>query len=305
MRRARLVPLLLSLLSFGSLGFGQTYQGGVRGAVRDATGVIPGASVLLTNAATRQTRQTMTNDVGQFVLPNLPPGVYSLSVQVDGFKPYVQSGIEIRVSDFHVIDVPLELGGIEESVVVTGDTPLIDTANASLSASLEADEMVVLPTPARNPFFLAITTPNVVPTGAPQFQRMQDQNATSALTIGGGPVRGNNYTLDGVPITDLGNRAVIIPSMEAIEEVKVQVSTYDAEMGRTGGGVFNTVHRRGTNDWGGSALVQSRPKWAQGQLYFEKQAEEPKADSYYWLWGGSFGGVIVPDKTFFWASTEG
>jgi hypothetical protein len=93
--------------------------------------------------------------------------------------------------------------------------------------------------------------------------------------------------------------------MEAIQEVKVQVSTYDAEMGRTGGGVFNTFHRRGSNPWNGSALVQNRPNWGQGQLYFEKEAGTPKADSYYWLWGGSFGGPIVKDKPFFWASTEG
>ena len=297
--------LLLSVAATTSLASAQTYQGGVRGAVRDATGVIPGAAVTLTNSGTNQVRQATTNAVGQYVLANMPPGVYALSVHVDGFKTYEQSGIEIRVQDFHVIDVRLEIGTLEETVVVTGETPLIDTANASVGSSLEAAEMVVLPTPSRNPFYLAITTPNVVPTGPPQFQRMQDQSASSALSIAEGPRRGNNYTIDGVSITDIQNRAVIIPSMESLEEVKVQVSTYDAEMGRTGGGVFNTVHRRGGNLWSGSALIQNRPNWGQGQLYFEKEAGDPKADSYYWLWGGSFGGAIVPDKTFFWTSTEG
>ena len=118
-------------------------------------------------------------------------------------------------------------------------------------------------------------------------------------------MRANNYLLDGVPITDLLNRAAIIPSIEAIEEVRVQVGTYDAEMGRTGGGVFNTTHKSGANQWHGSTLVQNRPEWGQGNLFFAKRAGQPKPDSYFWLYGGSLGGPIARDRTFFWASTEG
>ena len=138
-----------------------------------------------------------------------------------------------------------------------------------------------------------------------QFTRMQDQSAQRLLSIAGGPRGANNYTLDGVSITDIRNRAVIIPSMESVEEVRVQASTYDAEMGRTGGGVFNTLHRSGANPWHGSAMVQNRPDWAVGQLYFAKEAGEPKEEGYYWLYAGSFGGPIVRDKTFFWGATEG
>lgn len=283
----------------------QTYQGGVRGAVRDATGIISGITVTLTNEGTNQTRRSTSNDEGQYAFPNVPPGVYTVSATVDGFRPFAHTSIEVGVQRFVILDIVLEIGTVEETITVTSESPVLEAATASNASSLEAVEMVTLPTPSRNPFFLSITTPNVVPSGNPQFQRMQDQNATSALSIAGGPRRGNNYTLDGVPITDLRNRAVIIPSMESIEEVKVQVSTYDAEMGRTGGGVFNTFHRRGSNQWEGSALIQNRPSWGVGQLFFDEQAGAPKPDSYYWLWGGSFGGAIVPDKTFFWLSTEG
>jgi hypothetical protein len=178
-------------------------------------------------------------------------------------------------------------------------------ATASQSSSLDSVEMKLLPTSSRNPFFLSVTTPSVIPTGLPQFVRMVDQTASSALSIAGGPQRGNNYTLDGVSITDLNNRAVIIPSIEAVEEVKIQASTYDAEMGRTGGGVFNAIHRSGSNQWRGSALIQNRPDWAVGRLYFAEQANEPKPEGYYWLYGGSFGGPVVRDDTFFWAATEG
>ena len=158
------------------------------------------------------------------------------------------------------------------------------------------------PTAGRNPFFLAVTTPNVVPSGDPQFVRQQDQTNSSLLSLGGGPRRANNYTLEGVSITDLRNRATFIPSIEATEEVKVQVSTYDAEMGRTGGGVFNTVGKSGSNVFHGSAVLQNRPSWGQGKFYFAR--DQPKPDNYFWLYGGSAGGPIVRNKTFFWTTTE-
>ena len=136
------------------------------------------------------------------------------------------------------------------------------------------------------------------------------------ISLGGGPLRGNNYTVDGVSMTDLRNRSVIIPVFEAVQEMKVQTNTYDAEMGRTGGGVFNTIHRSGTNDWAGSALYQFRP----GELntfwrklaYFQQRdfdqgllGQQDFGNAPYNLFGGSFGGPIVPERTFFWLATEG
>ena len=303
--RATFFAALLGVWGVGPESFGQTYQGGIRGAMRDATGVIPGVVVTLIEEDTSFERTTTTNELGQYAFPNVAPGIYRLAATLASFRPYERLGIEVGVQRIVVVDIRLEVGPIEESITVTGDSPVLEMATASNSSSIEQVEMVTLPTSSRNPFYLSITAPNVVPSGNPQFVRMQDQNASSLLSISGGPSRGNNYTLDGVSITDLQNRAVVIPSMESIEEVKIQVNTYDAEMGRTGGGVFNTLHRRGSNGWHGSALVQNRPVWGQSQLYFEKEARQPKADSYYWLWGGSTGGAIVPDRTFFWASTEG
>ncbi len=152
---------------------------------------------------------------------------------------------------------------------------------------------------------ISVIAPNVIPTGVPQFVRMQDQNATAMLSLGGGPRRANNFLLDGVPITDLFNRAAIIPSIEAVEEVKVQVSTYDAELGRTGGGVFNTTHKSGSNAWHGSALFLERPEWGTGKLFFTRESGQPKPETYYHLWAGSFGGPLIRNRTFFWVSTEG
>lgn len=293
------------VVSAASPLLGQTYHGGVRGEVRDADGVIPGATVTVLSESTLTTRTTVTNDAGQYAFPSLQPGTYTVKAEVQGFKPYERPGVEVGVQSFFVVDVLLEIGGITESIVVNAASPVLSTADASRASSLEGVELETLPTASRNPFYLSITTPNVVPSGVPEFNRMQDQNATANFSIGGGPRGANNYTIDGISITDVRNRAVIIPSIESVEEVKIQVSTYDAEMGRTGGGVFNTLHKSGANAWHGSALVQNRPPWATGQLYFAKQANQPKPDGYYWLYGGSGGGPIIPNRTFFWAATEG
>ena len=131
------------------------------------------------------------------------------------------------------------------SVNVTEEVPLLETANASTGQVIDRQKLVDLPNLGRNPFMLSKLSQNVVQVGNPKFNRMQDQSGSSQISIAGGPVRGNNYLLDGISITDSTNRAVIIPSLEAVQEVKVQANTYDAEMGRTGGGTFNTYLKSG------------------------------------------------------------
>ena len=150
-----------------------------------------------------------------------------------------------------------------------------------------------------------MTTPNVVPSGDPQFVRQQDQTNASLLSLAGGPRRGNNYTLEGVAITDMRNRAVIVPSIEAVEEVKVQVSTYDAEMGRTGGGVFNTSAdpARTRSTAARSRRTGRSGAWANSSSRSSRACAKP--DGHFWLYGGSAGGPIVQNRTFFFASTEG
>ena len=105
-----------------------------------------------------------------------------------------------------------------------------------------------LPNMGRNPFYETVkVSQEVTPAGDPKFNRMEDQSGSSQISINGGPVTGNNYTLDGIAITNSANQAVIVPTIEATSEVKVQISTYDAEVGRTGGGTFNMFLRSGTN----------------------------------------------------------
>jgi hypothetical protein len=298
------------LLMGASLVAAQQFTGGVRGSVSDANGVVPGVAVTLTNEATNISRDVVTNEVGQYNFPAVAPGTYTLKAQVTGYKSFESKGLVVGTQQFITLDVKLELGAIEESVTVTGQSPLIDTSTASTGGVLDRAALESLPAPGRNAFLIGITVPTFTPVGDPQFNRQQDQSNASRVSLGGGGVRANNYLLDGVPITELRGRAVLNPTIEAVEEVKVQVHTYDSEMGRTGGGVFNVTAKSGSNAYHGSGFYQTRPVWGQSENFFNAVAgvtkeESGLSDAYYRLYGGGAGGPVVKNRTFFWAATEG
>jgi trimeric autotransporter adhesin len=305
----RLVTALLAVM-FVSVGVvhssAQTFTGGIRGAVRDSGGVVPGAEVTLLNEGTKISRTVTTNESGEYVFSAVQPGTYTLRSTLQGYKTYEQSGIRISTQQFITLDVILELGQLQETVTVTGQAPLIETSNASGGGVIDSQALETLPSPGRAAFLIGVTVPTVVATGDPQFNRQQDQTNASLLSLGGGGRRANNYLVDGVQITDLRNRASANPTIESLEEVKVQVHTFDAEMGRTGGGVFNTATKSGTNEFHGSGFYQTRPEWGTSNNYFNEKNGVPKPSGlYYNLGGGGLGGPIVKNKTFFWAASEG
>ena len=282
----------------------QTYQGALRGAVRDAQGVIPGAEVTLINEDTNAERSAMTNEVGEYAFTSVLPGTYTVRVSLPGFKTEERKAFRIGTQQSLVLDFVLEVGTLSEQITVTGEAPLVERASATQSASLDKEALQNLPIFGRNTFFAAISTPGVIQTGDPQFVRYQDQSGSSQLSLGGGPRRGNGYLIEGVSITDFTNRPSIVPSMEAVEELKVQTKTYEADMGHAAGGVFNTTARSGSNVWHGSALLVSKPGATTGRLFFAKRAGLANPPQYYYNWAGSLGGPIVKDKTFFWFSTD-
>ena len=204
------------------------------------------------------------------------------------------------------MDIKLDVGQLQETITVTGDAPLIDTSNASTGSVIDSRQLETLPSGGRSAFLFAVTVPTVVASGDAQFNRQQDQTNASLLSLGGGARRANNYLVDGVPITDLRNRASANPSIEALEGVNVQVHQYDAETGRTGGGTFNVATKSGGNDWHGSGFYQARPKWGTVATISTRRARACRCPTpTYHLGGGGFGGPVIKNRTFFWVSVEG
>ncbi|MGE3844664.1 MAG: carboxypeptidase regulatory-like domain-containing protein [Vicinamibacterales bacterium] len=296
--------ILVLLLGWNTRAGAQTYQGAVRGAVTDTQGVIPGAEVKLVNEDTNAERSAVTNEVGEYAFASILPGTYTIRVSLPGFKAEERKGVRIGTQASLVLDFLLEVGAISEQITVSGEVPLIERASATQAASLDKDALQNLPIFGRNTFFAAVSTPGVIQTGDPQFVRYQDQSGASQLSLGGGPRRGNGYLIEGVPITDFTNRPAIAPSMEAVEELKVQTKTYDADMGHAAGGVFNTTARSGSNTFRGSAVLVTKPGATTGTLFFAKRAGLENPPQYYYNWAGSVGGPILKDRTFFWFSTD-
>ena len=283
----------------------QTFTGGLRGAVRDANGVVPGVTVQLINEATTQTREAISNDQGEYSFSAVSPGTYTVKAALTGFRTYENRSVRIGAQQFITLDISLEVGQLQETITVTGQSPIIETSNASGGGIIDSRQLETLPSGGRSAFLFAVTVPTVIASGDAQFNRQQDQTNASLLSLGGGTRRGNNYLVDGVPITDLRNRASANPSIEALEDVNVQVHTYDAETGRTGGGIFNSAAKSGGNSWHGSGFYQTRPRWGMANNFFAERAGTPLPETYFHLGGGAIGGPIVRNRTFFWFSGEG
>lgn len=152
------VSLLVTLATYDSAA--QTYQGGVRGAVRDAGGVVPGADVALVNEETAVERTTISNAVGEYAFPNVAPGVYTLRAALAGFKTFESRGILVGTQEFLTLDLPLEVGEVRETITVTGGSPVIDSTTASVGHLIERRTLETLPNVGRNPFVISTITPN-------------------------------------------------------------------------------------------------------------------------------------------------
>lgn len=172
-------------------------------------------------------------------------------------------------------------------VKVSAEALLIDPSTASVSADLDQTRLEDIPVLGRNPYITAKLSGVFVNTGNPQFIRFADQNGTSATSVPGGPVAANLYVVDGVPITDTNNRPIVIPTIESIQDVKVQANTYDAQVGRTGGGVFNTLLRSGSNAVHGSVFGETRQGSWLANDFFANREGVPRPDSPYYNWGAS------------------
>jgi trimeric autotransporter adhesin len=303
----------LLLIGFANWGLqAQSTYGGVRGAVTDAQGAaVANVKVLLTNDGTGETRAAVTNSSGGYDFSPVVPATYTLTAESPSFKKFERKNVIVGTQQFLTVDVPLEVGSISERVLVTEQVPLVESSNASQGQVLDNQKLVDLPNLGRNPFMMSKLSQNVIPIGPPAYNRMEDQSGSSMITISGGPVRGNNYLLDGIPITDANNRAIIIPLIEAVQEVKIQANTYDAEMARTGGGMFNTLMKSGANDYHGSAYGHLRRTDWDANSFFGNAAGLPITDQPNTTWGASFGGKVwIPklydgkNKTFFYLGVE-
>jgi hypothetical protein len=317
--------LMLAMLTLAVGANAQSNYGAIRGSVTDSQdATIANAAVSLVSDATKLARTTVSNGSGEYSFSAVDPGNYSVLVASTGFKKSESKGIRIDSGNTIAIDVKLALGSTEQTVEVTSAEPVVDGGTSYGGQLIDSQKLQNLPNPGRNPFLFSKLDNNVTAVGDPRFVRFQDQSGSSTISIAGGPLSSNNYSVDGIPITDFSNRAVIIPSLESVQEVKVQQNTYDAEIGRTSGGMFNTTLRSGSSTLHGVLQGETRQTNWGANLFFNNrtaykdpvtgvtQATTPRGAAEFYSYVGSLGGPIpLPkflggkNKTFFWITEEG
>jgi hypothetical protein len=291
----------------------QNNYGTVRGRVMDDSGaVVPNANVILTNDGTEIARFTHTNQAGDYFFTAVEPGTYTVVISAANFKKTEHNGIVVDLEQTATVDEKLTVGAEGETVEVTGTEPLIDTATASGGVVITEEQVQNLPNIGRNPFTVSKLENNVTPTADPRMVRLEDQNGTDSQSISGAPIGANTFVVDGIPISTSTGGVTFVPALESVSDVKVQSNTYDAELGRTGGGVFNTSLKSGTETYHGVLYGTTRQNALAANLWWNDHTDVPKPDYTTYQYAGGFGGKVpffdkyrYLKKTFFWASEEG
>ena len=300
MRRARIQFILLAALA-PATAHAQVDTGSIVGNVHDKSGaVVPGANVSVRESATNTLTQLVTDPGGHYVATPLRIGVYAVSVELAGFKKQTREGIVLRVQDRLRIDFELEPGAVAESVVVTGEAPLVQSETSSLGQVVDARQIVGLPLNGRNYIDLATLTTGVIRT-----VEGSNGNVNATFVVNGTRGGQNNYLLDGIDNnSNDGGEAALYTNVDALEEFKVQTSNYSAEFGRSGGAVVNASVKSGANTVNGSAFYFLRDESLDARGFFEDPDSE-KAPFHFQQFGATLGGPIRKDKTFFFIDYQG
>lgn len=298
----------------------QETRGAILGRVADGTGaVVPGVAIRATNASTNVTTAAASNSEGNYELPYLLPGVYTITAEQAGFKSFRRNGVEVRIGERISIPIQLQIGEVSEQVTVTAETPMLEVANANVGQVIDAKRISDLPTAHGNPFLLMSLSPGVAFTQNPGLDRPFEPTHIVGYAMGGVRANRSEITLDGSPNTALNHRwgagdlmAGYTPPVDVVHEFKVQTATFDASVGHTQGGVTSVTLKSGGNALHGTGYYSMLNPVLNANLFFANRNRQERGDFNYHRYGASATGpVMLPglyngrDKTFFTYGFEG
>jgi len=292
--------------------------GQVTGIVTDTTGgVLPGATVSVTNTQTAAVATQPANSAGVYVFPNLIPGIYTVKVEMDGFRGAARNNVELQVQQTIRLDFKLELGTLQETVTAVGTAPMLNTEDVTIGTVIDNRRILELPLNGRNFLKMVELTPNVSASFAGSSvgssgPRQGGDRSAQQLSIGGGRREWNYFTLDGINNTDVNfNSYIFLPSIDALQEFKVQTGVYSAELGRELGQVSVTT-KAGSNTYHGSVFEFLRDNKFDA-LPYAFAGSVPASSPFKWnQYGFTLGGPVQlgkwfngKDKLFFMGNYEG
>ena len=301
----RVAAVIVMALAAAAPASAQMNAGELSGVVRDPSGgVLPGATVSASQVDSGLTLERVTDGEGRFYFASLQIGEWEVTVSMPGFRPVVQTGILLEIGRNLELQYTLELGQVTEAVVVTAPAPLLQLTTAEISDVIESRQVDSIPLNGRQFLQLAQLSPAVVipPSGT---RGAALQQAGALPNVGGQRAGHNIYLLDGVKVTDeLFNNLVINPSVDSISEFKIQKSMYPPEFGGKASALINVATKSGYNAFSGSAFAFLRDERFDAHNYFDPP-DEPVPPLDQGQYGGTVGGPIARDRTFFFVSFEG
>jgi hypothetical protein len=302
----RLLSLFLSLFVLTPvLTLAQTTTGTIIGVVEDPSGAaLMNASVTLTHVNTGSSRETKTNDTGHFNAPVIPPGQYSITVSSPGFASKTLTGVTLLVDQTVNLRISMEVGAVGMSVEVQAAEPLVDSSTSSLGQVVEEKEILSMPLNGRNPYTLGLLVGNTTP--------LYGVGSNLPFIAGGGRYTAVDVSLDGVDNNTVTNAGAIgrtgiaiVPSVDAVQEFKVETNNFPAEFGHAAGSVVNTTLRSGSNSFHGVLFEFLRNNVLDANNYFTNLAGLPRAPFHQNQFGATLGGPVLKKKLFFFVDFQG
>jgi len=311
--RAQLYGTLLAYFLVWNLpAFPQT-AAGVTGAVTDESGGrVAGVTVIITNVETTLQRETVSDDSGFYQFPVVQPGSYSVTAKKAGFRQVTREGLRLEVNQRASVDFTMQVGAITETVEVKAAVPLLEAGTSSVGQVIESKAVSDLPLNGRNFVQLAILSNGAIGAGyGPQGTigsgtRADDTRGGAELMVNGNREMSNNYLLDGVDNNFRRNALITIrPTVESIQEFKMQANLFGAEQGRNSGATVNVVTKSGTNSFHGSLFEFLRNDLLDARNFFNAKSTAVKPPFRQNQFGGSLGGPVIRNKLFFFGDYEG
>jgi len=291
--------LLVGLVSITAQA--QNITGTIQGRVTDQSGaILPGVDITVRNLATNQSRRILTNDTGTYIVPLLPVGSYEVTAEFSGFKTEVRSNLELQVDQKLNVNFTLQVGEMSERLEVTESAPLVQSDTVTVGSVIDTQKIVELPLNGRQFSQLAILAPGTTTLPAGDAMGVVERGGFS---VAGNRQSDNNFLIDGIDNNDISiNIAGVKPSVDTIQEFKIQSGTYSSEFGRGGGAQINVITKSGSNEIHGTAYGFLRDSKLDARNFFD-----PSTKPYFTRkqFGGTLGGPIRKDKTFFFGGYEG
>ncbi|MFN7934306.1 MAG: carboxypeptidase-like regulatory domain-containing protein [Bryobacteraceae bacterium] len=249
------LSVVFALLAMANISLAQESRASILGRVSDPTGAaVVGATVRATNTATNTAVNTQTNESGSYDIPYLISGVYNVTVEMAGFKKYVREAVQLRIGDRITLDIPLTLGDVADSVMVTAETPVLTAASADMGLVMEQRRVQELPVVGGNPFYLTRLTAGVLSNGGRSAGNAMDNGGATGIIVNGTRSNSSEATVDGSPVMTNRN-ASFSPPQDLVQEFKVNTATYDASIGHAAGAMTNVSMKSGTNVLHGTGFL--------------------------------------------------